>query len=195
MANYPTSLPSSTPASHGVVKDEMIAIATELGLNPSGSDATVVTRLDNLTSVAVTDRQRCTGATSQTSSTTYSVPTGFAGWTVTSGKLYRYEANILYTTAATTTGLRASLSGPSMTDFYLLGINQTTTTAVEMLHVTAIATDLATTTGIVAATHFWITGTFIPSATAALNFQFRSEVNASQVQVQVGSYQTLELCA
>lgn len=30
MANYPTSLPSSTPATHGEVVDEVVAIATQL---------------------------------------------------------------------------------------------------------------------------------------------------------------------
>jgi hypothetical protein len=32
VANYPTSLPSSSPSTHGVVKDEIIAIATTLGI-------------------------------------------------------------------------------------------------------------------------------------------------------------------
>jgi hypothetical protein len=48
MANYPAALPSSSPADHGVVKGEVIAIATELGTDPSGSLATVKDRLTAL---------------------------------------------------------------------------------------------------------------------------------------------------
>lgn len=46
MANYPTSLPSATPATHGVVLGELVAIATELGLDPSGTFSDVKARLD-----------------------------------------------------------------------------------------------------------------------------------------------------
>lgn len=48
MANYPGSVPSSSPATHTVVNDEIVAIATELGTNPKGSFADVKARLDAL---------------------------------------------------------------------------------------------------------------------------------------------------
>jgi len=45
MANYPTSLPSASPGFHSGVNDEIVAIGTELGLNPKGSYASVLARL------------------------------------------------------------------------------------------------------------------------------------------------------
>lgn len=45
MANYPGSLPASSPSTHGEVKDEIIAIATEVGLSPSGWATTVASRM------------------------------------------------------------------------------------------------------------------------------------------------------
>lgn len=54
MANYPTSLPSSTPADHAEVLGEVIAIATELGLDPSGTGySSVKDRLTGLSAAAV----------------------------------------------------------------------------------------------------------------------------------------------
>ena len=52
MANYPTSLPSATPADHGEVLGELVAIATELGTDPAGSSATVRERLEAVTPTA-----------------------------------------------------------------------------------------------------------------------------------------------
>jgi hypothetical protein len=48
VANYPTALPSATPATHAEVLAELRAIATELGLDPSGASATVAARLSGL---------------------------------------------------------------------------------------------------------------------------------------------------
>jgi hypothetical protein len=45
MANYPASLPSASPATHGVEADEVVAIATELGTDPAGTYTDVKTRL------------------------------------------------------------------------------------------------------------------------------------------------------
>jgi hypothetical protein len=45
VANYPTALPSTTPTNHGQVVDEIVAIATTLGLNPQGGTGSVATRL------------------------------------------------------------------------------------------------------------------------------------------------------
>ena len=45
MANYPTSLPSTSPADHAAVLDELVAIATELGTVPSDLSSTVAARL------------------------------------------------------------------------------------------------------------------------------------------------------
>lgn len=45
MANYPTTLPSTTPATHGEVDDEIVAIATELGTDPALAFTDVKARL------------------------------------------------------------------------------------------------------------------------------------------------------
>jgi hypothetical protein len=79
-----------------------------------------------------------------------------------------------------------------MTDFFAVGVNQTAATATEMMGVTATATDLAFTAGIVAGTRCIIDATCKPSANGTLGFQFRSEVNASAVTVQAGSYWLVE---
>lgn len=46
MANYPNSMPSSTPATHNDVLNEIIAIATELGTTPKGEYSSVTARLN-----------------------------------------------------------------------------------------------------------------------------------------------------
>jgi hypothetical protein len=55
VANYPSALPSATPASHAEVLAELRAIATELGLNPSGSESDVAARLTQMMLDAATD--------------------------------------------------------------------------------------------------------------------------------------------
>lgn len=137
-------------------------------------------------------RQRCTANTAQSSSTTYSVPTGFTGRAVTAGRVYRVQVVLLYTTAAVTTGIRPAFTGPAMTDFFAVGVNQTAATASELASVTATAADLPFTAGIVAGTRCIIDATCKPSANGTLNVQFRSEVNGSAVTVQAGSYWLVE---
>lgn len=56
MANYPAALPSSTPTTHGTVNDELVAIATTLGVNPQGTYADVAARLGGFAQGALDGR-------------------------------------------------------------------------------------------------------------------------------------------
>jgi hypothetical protein len=51
---YPDTYPSATPSSHAEVATELRAVGLELGLNPSGSFATVLARLDDMANTLAT---------------------------------------------------------------------------------------------------------------------------------------------
>lgn len=82
---------SSTPL-HSDMHDDMIdameAVQAELGLSPSGSDATVAARLDRLDRLGV--KARATIATAQTGITTVEDLTNLSvSWSAVSSRLYR----------------------------------------------------------------------------------------------------------
>lgn len=52
MANYPNALPATAPANHGAVRQELLAIATELGTAPRGTHTTVKARLEAISASA-----------------------------------------------------------------------------------------------------------------------------------------------
>lgn len=56
MANYPTSLPSSTPATHVIVNDEVVAIADEVGLRSARKIGVIARQFYNpaLTTISTT---------------------------------------------------------------------------------------------------------------------------------------------
>lgn len=93
---------SSTPL-HSDMHDDMIdameAVQAELGLSPSGSDATVAARLDRLDRLGV--KARATIATAQTGITTVEDLTNLSvSWSAVSSRLYRITWKFLITGTA-----------------------------------------------------------------------------------------------
>lgn len=98
LANPGTNLSSSPlhSAQHTNLNDAMEAVQAELGLSPSGSDATVAARLDRLDRLGVKARAAIT--TPQLSITTVADITGMSvTWTATSSRLYRITWKFLIT--------------------------------------------------------------------------------------------------
>ena len=111
---------------------------------------------------------------------------------VTSGTTYKIRALIYFTTAATTTGSRWTITGPSMTACALRSeytLTATTTTRNAMLQATNLpaASNATSASGVNMAE---ITGIFRPSANGTVQVAFASEVVSSAVTAQSGS--TLE---
>lgn len=110
---------------------------------------------------------------------------------VTSGQVYRFRAVIPYTSAATTTGSRWTINGPSMTHIsytsrYTLTASTETFGYYTALQQPAAANATSLTTGNVAV----VEGFFKPSASGTAAIQFASEVGASAITALAGA--TLE---
>ena len=110
---------------------------------------------------------------------------------VTSGQVYRFRAVIPYTSAATTTGSRWTINGPSMTHIsytsrYTLTASTETSGYYTALQQPAAANASSLTTGNVAV----VEGFFKPSASGTAAIQFASEVGASAITALAGA--TLE---
>jgi hypothetical protein len=111
---------------------------------------------------------------------------------VVSGTTYKIRALIYFTTAATATGSRWTITGPTMTACGLRSeytLTATTTTRNAMLQATNLpaAANLTSAAGVNMAE---ITGIFRPSANGTVSVAFASEVLSSAVTAQAGS--TLE---
>jgi hypothetical protein len=114
-------------------------------------------------------------------------------FSVTAGTTYRFYALVLYTSAATTTGSRWSVSGPaaptllSYTSHYpLTATTQTTNNASAYDIPAASNTSSASTAGNIAT----IEGVVTPSASGTFTVRFASEVANSAITAKAGS--TLE---
>lgn len=111
---------------------------------------------------------------------------------VTSGTTYKYQAVIYFTTAATTTGSRWTLTGPAMTAF--MGQSEYTLTATTSTRNAMVQnTNLpaaANATSAAGANMAILTGIFRPSANGTVSVAFASEIISSAVTAQAGS--TLE---
>ena len=110
---------------------------------------------------------------------------------VTAGQVYRFRAVIPYTSAATTTGSRWTINGPSMTHIsytsrYTLTASTETFGYYTALQQPAAANASSLTTGNVAV----VEGFFKPSASGTAAIQFASEVGASAITALAGA--TLE---
>lgn len=110
---------------------------------------------------------------------------------VASGSVYKFRAIIPYTSAATTTGSRWTINGPSMTHIsytsrYTLTASAETFGYYTALQQPAAANATSLTTGNVAV----VEGYFKPSAAGTAAIQFASEVNASAITALAGA--TLE---
>ncbi|QQS20431.1 right-handed parallel beta-helix repeat-containing protein [Candidatus Saccharibacteria bacterium] len=108
---------------------------------------------------------------------------------VTSGRTYRFHANIVYTAAATTTGSRWSVNGPA-TSLLSYATRYGTTAATEAFtyasaydNPAASNTDSPSTAGNTAI----IEGIVTPSAGGTLTVRFASEVSSSAIVAKAGS--------
>lgn len=134
---------------------------------------------------------RNTGNQTNTSNTTPTDITGLA-IALTTGRRYTIRALVPFQTAATTTGIGFTWTGPAMTDCAwnvtipqgAVGVDQQYTA-----HATALATVLVSAAVVAASTTYLavIEGVFSPSANGTLQLRFRSEVNASQVTARDGA--------
>jgi hypothetical protein len=95
-------------AHHNKLAEELVAIATELGINPSASFADVTARLNGMTTVRKTADQTMTG-TALVSVTDLVFPIPAAA-----GGMYTFDFTIPWTTTAATNGLGVALTFPAL---------------------------------------------------------------------------------
>jgi hypothetical protein len=119
---------------------------------------------------------------------------------VVSGSVYRFKAQIIFQTGATTTGIALGLTCPTFTRLAAVvriptGIDSATT---EFQGYLTSSGDIVIGTGIETInTDFVATieGIIIPSANGNVQFRYHSEVAASAVRIRSGSLVTVDLVA
>lgn len=108
---------------------------------------------------------------------------------VEAGKTYHFRFHILYTAAATTTGARFTINGPSSPDVLAFNVRNTLTSTTEAInHGTAYgqpATPGAT--SLTAGNFAVIEGIIKPTADGEVIAQFSSEVSGSAIVAKAGS--------
>jgi len=130
---------------------------------------------------------RITGTVAN-STTSYADVTGLS-FVVTSGNVYWFKFFIFYSSAATTTGSRWSINGPS-TSFlnylskYTLTATSETTNFQNSYGVPSSANATSLSTGNMAI----IEGVIVPSANGTVIARFASEVSSSAITVQANSF-------
>lgn len=170
--------------------------------------ATGVTAASSYNSITVDDRGRVTAAQTVAagggptySFTSLSAATGYAAlalhdsamsFTLTSGKLYRFLANYIFMTQATTTGLRMGLTCPAFTVLAAEGRIPVAAGGTGEAYTSAITASGVSITGTgvgLAGVNYLaqIDGLIQPSANGNLVFQWASEINASRVTLAAGS--------
>ncbi len=110
---------------------------------------------------------------------------------VTSGKLYWFWFNIVYTAAATTTGSRWSINGPTTTYLnYRSEYSLTTTTSTRNAQLQAYDQPAASnaTSAATGNNYAEIWGTIQPSADGTVIARFASEVSSSAIVAKVNSF-------
>jgi hypothetical protein len=110
-------------------------------------------------------------------------------FSVLNGKTYIFEFNILYTAAATTTGSRWSINGPTTTHLNYESIySLTATTATFNALLQAYDSPAAANaTSLTASNWAWITGIIRPSADGTVIARFASEISSSAIVAKAGS--------
>ena len=110
-------------------------------------------------------------------------------FSVTSGEKYWFYANIQYTAAATTTGSRWSMSGPTGTWRYSSQYSLTATTVT--INTGLAAADLPAasnaTSAATGSNNAWVEGFFEATATGTVVVRFASEVLSSAITAKAGS--------
>lgn len=134
----------------------------------------------------------CKKTADQTNNTvTYADCSGLS-FAVTSGTYYHFRFNLIFRTAATTTGIKFKLTGPTVTTFACeanVPFAADGAGGAWQGHISAYA-DSAKTTGVqIANTDFFavVEGSILPSAGGTLQLQFASEVAASNTIIRQGS--------
>jgi len=111
---------------------------------------------------------------------------------VTSGKLYMFEFNIVYTAAATTTGSRWSITGPAATTYldYMSEYSLTTTTSTRNAMLQAYDVPASSNATSAATGNNWavIRGVIQPSADGTVIARFASEISSSAIVAKVNSF-------
>jgi hypothetical protein len=109
---------------------------------------------------------------------------------VVSGTSYYFKAVILYTSAATTTGARFTVNGPTMTalgfrsEYTLTATTTTLNSHLDTRQLPAASNASALLVGNIA----YIEGMFTPSANGTFAIQFASEVSSSAITAKAGSF-------
>lgn len=113
-------------------------------------------------------------------------------FSVTSGKFYWFEFHIAYTSAATTTGSRWSISGPASPTYltYASWYSLTSTTRTENNHLQAYDVPAASnaTSAATGNNYARIEGIIRPSADGTVIARFASEVANSAIVAKAGSF-------
>ena len=109
---------------------------------------------------------------------------------VVSGTSYYFKAVILYTSAATTTGARFTVNGPTMTAVgYRSEYTLTSTTTTLNSHLNALQLPAASNaTALLLGNVAYLEGMFTPSANGTFAIQFASEVANSAITAKAGSF-------
>ena len=109
---------------------------------------------------------------------------------VVAGETYRFKALVLYTSAATTTGSRWSISGPASPTRFALNSRYANTATAEIVNF-VVAYDLpagaSANSSNVAGNIATLDGIIIPSANGVVTVRFASEINGSAVTAKAGS--------
>lgn len=110
-------------------------------------------------------------------------------FSVTSGEKYWFYANIQYTSAATGTGSRWSMNGPTGTWRFSSQYSLTTTSFTLNTGLSAVDTPAASnaTSATTGSNNAWIEGFFEATANGTVVVRFASEVSASAIVAKAGS--------
>jgi hypothetical protein len=112
-------------------------------------------------------------------------------FSVLNGKTYLFEFDIIYTAAATTTGSRWSINGPTTTHLnYESAYSLTTTTATTnaMLQAYDSPAGANATSAATGNNWAWIRGVIRPSADGTVIARFASEISSSAIVAKAGSF-------
>jgi hypothetical protein len=113
-------------------------------------------------------------------------------FSVVAGSLYYFDFHIVYTAAATTTGSRWSINGPSSPTYldYRSEYSLTTTTSTRNAMLQAYDAPASSNATSAATGNNWanITGVIQPSANGTLVARFASEVASSAIVAKAGSF-------
>lgn len=182
-----TATATDHPAHHNKLAEEVVAIANELGVNPSGAFATVLARLAAMPQFKElsADASAVVGTTFADAATGLNVP-------VVNGVTTRFQFIIAWVANALTTGAKFSLLGPANTRLMFDVRYNTTATALSRTTSLGQTNDFVTvavgTASDAARNLCIIEGLITPSASGDLKLRSGAEVaSPGSVTVKAGS--------